>query len=116
MKRFILAATAVVSVAACNGPAEEAGKKRDEAAAAASGQSYNGEGPNQKLGEAQDRTNKSATDARDAQANELKQQGKAIREEADGRADKLEAEAKQIRSEADKRADVYDDRAKAVRQ
>ena len=95
----------------------KAGKKRDEAAAAAPGQPYKGEGPNQKLGEAQDRANKAATDTRDAQADELKQQqGKAIREEADGRADKLEAEAKQIRSKADKRADVYDDRAKAVRQ
>ena len=116
MKRILLAATAVLSLAACNGPAEKAGKERDQNAAAASGQPYKGEGPNQKLGEAQDRANKAATNARDAQADELKQQGKAIREEADGRADKLEAQAKQIRAEADKRADVYDDRAKAVRQ
>jgi uncharacterized protein YjbJ (UPF0337 family) len=59
---------------------------------------------------------KTTTDARDAQADELKQQGKAIRDEADGCTDKLEAQAKQIRAEADKRADVYDDRAEAVRQ
>lgn len=116
MKRTLLSATAVLSLAACDGPAEKAGKESDQAAAAAAGQPYKGEGSNEKLGEAQDRANKAANDARDAQADELKQQGKAIREEADGRADKLEVQAKRIRDEADKRADVYDDRAKAVRQ
>lgn len=116
MIRLIFLAATTLSLVACNGPAEKAGKERDQAAAAASGQAYQGEGPNEKLGEAQDRATKAATDARDAEADELRQQADNIRKEADGRADKLEAQAKQIRDQADQRADPLDARAKAVRQ
>jgi len=116
MKRLIFLLVTTLSVAACDGPAEKAGKERDKAAAAAAGQAYQGQGPNEKLGEAQDRATEAATDARDARADELKQQADNIRKEADDRADKLEAQAKKIRDDADQRADAIDSRAKAVRQ
>jgi len=116
MKHLVLALVTLASLAACDGPAEKDGKDRDKAAAAANGLPYEGHGPNEKLGEAQDRATTAATIARDAQAAELKQQARNIRKEADDRADKLDAQAKVIRDEADTRADAIDARAKTVRQ
>jgi predicted small secreted protein len=118
MKRLAsaLALLAAASLAACDGPAEKAGKDRDKVAAAANGLPYEGDGPNEKLGAAQDRATTAATRARDAEAAELKQQADNIRKEADDRADKLDAQAKATRDDADTRADAIDARAKAVRQ
>ena len=115
-KQAILLVIGTACLAACQGPAAKAGEAQDKADAAAAGKAYTGNGPNEKVGEAQDRAIKAAKQARDAQADAIKQQGKEIRTEADTAADKLDAQAKQIRADAAKRAQVVDDRAKAVRQ
>lgn len=91
-----LAATLTL-VAACDGPNEKAGREADRAAAAAVGQNISGEGPQERLGEAQDKLEDAAADARDAAA------------------DAIERQADEVRAKTEVAADTLDERARAVR-
>jgi hypothetical protein len=63
------------------------------------GVAYNGNGPAERVGEAEDRANRAAREDLDAQVDRIKT-------EADTQADRLEAQAKDIRRKAQARADA----------
>lgn len=92
-------ATVLLLLAACDGPAEEAGEAQDRAAANVAGVAYQGNGPAERVGEAEDRANRAACEDLDAQRDRIKT-------EADTRADRLEAQARDIRRDAQDRADA----------
>lgn len=112
MKSIMLALAASVLLAACQGPAEQAGAAKDKAAAAAAGQPYDGDGPNERIGAARDRANEAAEDARKAEEHAVEKQGDSIRSEADIEAERLEQAADAVRKAADQRADAVKSSAK----
>lgn len=114
MRIMIAAVAGTLMLAACSGPKQKAGEEQDKAAANAAGVPYNGHGPIEQLGEAQDRADRAATKARDAQADALKQQGKEIKSDANAKADKLEEQAKAIRDSAKDQARTFDQQAANV--
>ena len=97
--RYVILATALLALAACDGPKEKAGEARDRAAANVAGVEYRGDGPAERIGAAQDRADKAARQAVEARQDEIKT-------EADTAADRLEAQAKQLRDDAKARADA----------
>lgn len=113
MKSLPITLIAAILVAGCRGPHQTAGQEQDKAAAAAQGQPYSGDGPNERIGKAVDRADQAAAQARKTAADALTQQGNAVRRAADVSADRLEERAKAIRDAADKRADAFDAQAKA---
>lgn len=113
---IIIAAIGLLALSACDGPKEKAGKQMDKEAAAASGVPYNGDGPNERLGAAEDRADKAAKKELDAKADALKEQGSKIRSDADVEAQKLEEQAKIIRDRAEDKADALNDQAKTLTQ
>jgi hypothetical protein len=116
MRRLLLSLLApAVLLTGCDGAKEKAGREKDKAAAAASGVAYKGDGPNEQLGEAQDRADDAAKDARHAEASSLQQQARTVKAEADVDADRLEQQAKAIRMQAKERAAPLEQQAKSVR-
>ncbi|MDN4633928.1 hypothetical protein QCD71_20625 [Sphingomonas sp. PsM26] len=97
--RYIVVATAFILLAGCDGPNEKAGVAQDQAAANAAGVKYQGNGPAERIGEAQDHANRAARKDLDAQRNK-------INTEADAQADRLEQQAKEIRRSAKERAEA----------
>lgn len=106
MKSIHLLIAPALLLGACQGPAETAGAKKDKAAAEAAGQTYDGDGPNERIGAARDRAADAAEDARKAEAAAIEKQGDSIRTEADIEAERLEQEAEAVRKAADARADA----------
>lgn len=93
-------------LAACDGPAEKAGKAKDRAAAEAAGVPYAGNGPNQRLGEAQDRITEAQQAEVRAHEQSLDRRKDAIKTNADIAADELESKAQSIRDQARREADM----------
>ena len=93
----MLAFAALIALAACDGPRENAGENADFAAGVVGSNDTLRQGPAEKLGEAQDIAAKRAEEAREAEARAL------------------EAEADEKRAEADKEADALEQQAEAVR-
>jgi len=116
MKSANLGAMALLMIlGACQGPQARAGAEKDKAAAEAAGQTYSGDGPNERVGAARDRAIDAAREAREAEAARLKRQGVSIRRQADVEAEQLEQKAKAIRKDADERGDALDAQAEAQR-
>ncbi len=95
--RSVVALACLVTLAACEGRNEKAGREADQAAAVAAGQNATGEGPNERLGEAQDRVDDANAEAADATADALERQGDQLRSEAGLAADRLDEKAKALR-------------------
>lgn len=96
-----LAATLSLAIlAGCDGPKESAGRAADKAAAAANGQTLTQEGPNELMGEAEDRADRADRKALDAQADLLEQRADQLRQEAAGRADAIDKQAQALRNGA----------------
>ena len=106
----------VLTLAACDGPAEKVGREQDKAAAVAAGQAYSGDGPRERLGEAQDRAEDAARDARAAQANSLHKTAVGMKAEADLQADRFEQQAKTIREQAKAQAAPLERKADTIRE
>jgi len=106
MKPHLLWTVTALLLAACQGPAETAGANKDKAIAEAEGRTYDGDGPNERIGEAQDRAADAAEDARNAEAAAVEKQGDSIRTEAEIEAERLEQEAEAVREAADEKADA----------
>ena len=96
MKTVVLSVFAFAA-AAYSGSNEKAGKERDETVSAAAGQTYDGAGPNQRIGAAKDRAVAAGERAKDATA------------------DALTAEGRDLRRNADKTGARYDEQADAIR-
>lgn len=108
MERYHLLFAAAFLLGGCQGPAETAGAKKDKAAAEAAGQTYDGDGPNERIGAARDRAAEAAEDARKAEAEAVEKQGDSIRTEADIEAERLEQEAEAVRKAANARAEAIE--------
>ncbi|MFZ5706422.1 MAG: hypothetical protein ACOY5R_14325 [Pseudomonadota bacterium] len=93
----ILTLACLASLTACDGPNEKAGRDADRAEAAAMGENVTGEGPRERLGEAQDRVEKADARASDAAAEALEKQGDQLRTQADFEADQLDEQARGLR-------------------
>jgi hypothetical protein len=106
MKPFHPMIVAALLLGACDGPAETAGAAKDKAAAEAAGVAYKGDGPNERIGEAQDRAKKAAEEARAAEEEAVEKERDSIRSAADIEAERLEQQAKAVRTAADERADA----------
>ena len=88
-------------VAACDGPAEEAGERIDEARGEAEGIA---DGPQEGIGEQIDAAAANARQAREAAADAVEDRADVIREQAEVEADRLEDEADRLRKNAEKQA------------
>ena len=111
MRIMTIVLVGTLALTACSGPKQKAGEVQDQAAANVAGDTYNGNGPNERLGKAQDKADHAAAKARVAQADALKQQGREIKLEADAKADKLEEQVKSIRTTAKDQAHTLDKQA-----
>jgi hypothetical protein len=114
-KLIPVAIIASVALIGCDGPNEQAGREKDKAEATAAGQNYTGTGPNERIGEAEDRAANALRHERDAAADAIEAQGETIQRQADVTADRLSEEAKAIREAADKQADALKEKAEAAR-
>jgi acyl-CoA reductase-like NAD-dependent aldehyde dehydrogenase len=114
MKQTIsaLALTVCGLLAACDGPRENAGEKAD-AAVNASGVIQGG--PQERLGEIQDRTAKDRAKAIEAQADAAEDRADEIKMSAGQRADALERQAKALRQQAKGQANALDQQADTIR-
>lgn len=90
-------AAALLALAACDGPREDAGEAADNAANLVDGEDAVDSGPNETLGEKQDEAAESANEARDAKADALEARAEEARSTADAEADRLEEEAEKAR-------------------
>ena len=111
MKIYILAIAPALLLGACQGPEAQAGAEKDKAAAVAAGQSYDGDGPNERIGDARDRAADAAEDAHEAEADAIEKERDSIRSAADIEAERLEQQAKAVRKAADERADAVEGRS-----
>ena len=93
-----LAFVALISLAACDGPRENAGENADFAAGVVNSPDTLRQGPAERLGEAQDIATKRAEEAREAEAKSLEAAADEKRAEADKEADALEEEADRVRN------------------
>jgi hypothetical protein len=94
-----LAIGALIALAACDGPRENAGENADFASGAVGSNDTLRQGPAERLGEAQDIAAKRAEEAKEAQARALEAAADEKRAAADKDADALEARADQVRND-----------------
>ena len=111
--RPLLVACGFMLLMSCDGPRENAGEKADQLANI--GGSALGSGPNERLGELQDRATRDQKRAVDARADTLEDRADETRTQADQQADALERQAKEIRRAAKEQAKSLDQRAGLVR-
>lgn len=95
--RVPLIAAALMALAACDGPREDAGEVADKAAGAVSSEDSIRSGPRETVGEARDDAAESAIEAAEARVDALEDAADRTRAEADQRADALEEQADQTR-------------------
>jgi hypothetical protein len=96
MRRFAIAA--VIAIAACDGPRENAGENADFAAGVVGSNDTLRQGPAERLGEAQDIAAKRAEEAREAEARALEAAADEKRALADKEAEALEEQADKVRN------------------
>ena len=94
----MLAFAALIALAACDGPRENAGENADFAAGVVGSNDTLRQGPAEKLGEAQDIAAKRAEEAKEAEARALEAAADEKRAEADQQADALEQQAGAVRN------------------
>ena len=94
----IIALTALIALAGCDGPRENAGENADFAAGEVGSNDTLRQGPAEKLGEAQDTAQERAEEAKEAEAKSLEAQAEEARKSADQQADALEDEADRVRN------------------
>ena len=94
-----IALAALIALAACDGPRENAGENADFAAGVVNSPDTLRQGPAERLGEAQDIAAQRAEEAREAEAKALEATADEKREIADQEADALENQADRIRGD-----------------
>lgn len=93
-----IAIAALIALAACDGPRENAGENADFAAGVVNSPDTLRQGPAEKLGEAQDLAAKRADEAKEAEARSLEAAAEEKRAAADSEAEALEARADEVRN------------------
>jgi hypothetical protein len=98
MIALITALAALNALAACDGARENAGENADFAAGEVGSNDTMRQGPAEKLGEAQDKAEQRAKEAKEAEAKSLEAQADEQRKAADQQGDALEAQADRVRN------------------
>lgn len=93
----VLAVTAGLATASCDGPRENAGEKADAAAGRVDSEDTLRSGPAEEMGAKQDAAAESRADAKEAQAEALEDRAAQASEAARQRADALRKEAEAVR-------------------
>ena len=93
-----IAIAALIALAGCDGPRENAGENADFAAGVVNSPDTLRQGPAEKLGEAQDLAAKRADEAKEAEARALEAAAEEKRAAADSEAEALEARADEVRN------------------
>lgn len=96
MRTFAFAA--LIALAACDGPRENAGENADFAAGAVGSNDTLRQGPAEKLGEAEDMAVKRAEEAKEAEAKSLEAAAEEKRAAAAEEAEQLEQQADAVRN------------------
>ena len=91
------AVAAAIVLSGCQGEHQQAGRKADEAAAAASGSPIVGAGPQERLGAARDNVERASRRAQMAEAKALEKRAGLTRSAAEAEAEQMEQRAKAIR-------------------
>ena len=94
-----IAFAALIALAGCDGPRENAGENADFASGAVNSEDTLRQGPAERLGETRDIAAERAEEAREAQAEALEAAADEKRESADQQADALEEQADRVRNE-----------------
>jgi hypothetical protein len=94
----LIAIAALIALAACDGPRENAGENADYAAGVVGSNDTLRQGPAEKLGEAQDMAAKRAEEAKEAEARALEAAAEEKRAVADQQAEVLEQRADEVRN------------------
>ena len=94
-----IAIAALIALAGCDGPRENAGENADYAAGVVNSPDTLRQGPAEKLGEAQDIAAKRAEEAKEAEARSLEATADEKRAVADKEADALEQQADAVRND-----------------
>ena len=94
----LFAFAALIALAACDGPRENAGENADFAAGVVNSPDTLRQGPAEKLGEAQDIAAKRAEEAKEAAARALEAAADEKRAIADQQADALDEQADRVRN------------------
>ncbi len=94
----MIALMALLALAACDGPRENAGENADFAAGEVGSNDTLRQGPAESLGEAQDEAEKRAAQAIEAEAKALEAQADEQRAAAEQQADALEDQAERVRN------------------
>ena len=89
---------ALIALAGCDGPRENAGENADFAAGAVNSPDTLRQGPAERLGEAQDIAAKRAEEAKEAEAKALEATADEKRATAEMEADALDQQADQVRN------------------
>ena len=96
---FALCGAFALSLAACDGPREQAGEVADNASGAVNGEDSMTSGPAETMGERQDEAAESANQAREAAADALDQKAEAAEDAAKEQAEKLRQDADAVRKQ-----------------
>ncbi|HEY0148936.1 MAG TPA: hypothetical protein VGB70_08010 [Allosphingosinicella sp.] len=88
-----------LSLAACDGPREQAGEVADNASGAVKGEDSMTSGPAETMGERQDEAAESANQANEAAADALDRKAEAAEDEAKQKAEALRQEADKVRGQ-----------------
>ena len=94
----LFACAALISLAACDGPRENAGENADFAAGVVNSPDTLRQGPAERLGEAQDIAARRAEEAKEAEARSLEAAADEKRAAADKEADALDEQADRVRN------------------
>ena len=95
----VILAGALIGLAACDGPREQAGEIADNASGAVDGEDSMRSGPAETMGERQDEAAEAANEARDAAADALEQKAEAAEAKAGEQAEQLRQQADEVRKQ-----------------
>lgn len=113
LRSHLLALATCCLVMACDGPHEQAGEKADAAAGIKEGPL--GSGPEERIGEIQDKVERDQKRAAEAQADAAEHRADELKATADQQADALDQKADAIRHSAKQAAESLDAQADAMR-
>lgn len=111
MRIPFLVGLTLAALTACEGPHQQAGERQDEAAANLAGEAYDGSGPAERVGRAQDQADQAAVRAERSAEAARAAQSENIRRQAEVEARRLDEQARALREKARARGEALDSEA-----
>lgn len=100
MRIIFYTALALTALVSCDGANEQAGERQDEAAANQAGEVYDGSGPAERVGRAQDQADGAADDAQQAAEEAAAAESENYRRQVEVAAKRLDERAREMRERA----------------